>query len=861
MVVGKTLFYGSTRTDSVVALDTKTGSLKWRFMVGGPVRFAPVAHGGRVYFGSDDSFFYAVNAADGQLIWKFRAAPSERKVIGNDRLISVWPIRGGPVVTGDTLRFTAGVWPIEGTFLFTVDLAKSIDVAEYTAFSLPEIVPQGYLAQSGARLLIPGGRAPVTAYDVEKREFIEYDYRSRGLTDFHVAAKGRYLFHGDRVFDCDTEELIDLPVGRPVTGSDSEFLFFASAQKIQAANLGKPKEVETKDRRGKPIKKRLFETSWELSSDQILAVLNETEDRRSPKYRYELDDELTIDVRAGNRIYGRSGDVVFGIELPHEDQAAKVTWAKAVKGTPGTMIAADDKLFIATREGRIYCYSGDQGHPRIHEAPKQPRRLPVAARKPDLDLGLSMVGVDQGFALIWGLSDEGDRAYNALRRILHESDLRVVAVDPNEERVQRLRTRLTDEGFYGERIELRVGNPADYNWPPYLASVVLSDHLANAGWSEGVGFVTELFRTLRPYGGAACLRLSDAEHQEMSKWVAAAKLSNGEVTRDGDYSILRRVGTLAGTANWEHEYGDPANTLTSPDTLVKPPLGLLWFGGPSSNGDLYYDRHRWPPSMAVVDGRIFLQGPEKLTAVDVYTGRILWQIPIATGLSPGRRGWISVTGFHFVAIPDGIYLTYERSCVRLDPATGKQLSEFRLPNADDHWGRVRIVGDRLIVPVFRPVDDSVARGYVSGWRDDRGPPGSGRLAKRVAVLDRNDGRLLWEREADHGVLMLSVSSNRVFCFDGILKDFFRSEDRKGIDPSSKKQLSLKVWDINTGEQIWKKETLMAMTWLAYSEEHDVLVASNKNGVEAWRGNNGERLWRKNNIGYGFKGHPESVWNK
>ena len=109
--------------------------------------------------------------------------------------------------------------------------------------------------------------------------------------------------------------------------------------------------------------------------------------------------------------------------------------------------------------------------------------------------------------------------------------------------------------------------------------------------------------------------------------------------------------------------------------------------------------------------------------------------------------------------------------------------------------------------------------------------------------------------------MLSVSSNRVFCFDGILKDFFRSEDRKGIAPSSKKPLSLKVWDINTGEQIWKKETLMAMTWLAYSEVHDVLVASNKNGVEAWRGNNGERLWRKNNIGYGFKGHPESVWNK
>ena len=56
VVVGRTMFLGSTRNDSLVALDTRTGAEKWQVQVGGPVRFPPVAYAGAVYFVSDDGY-------------------------------------------------------------------------------------------------------------------------------------------------------------------------------------------------------------------------------------------------------------------------------------------------------------------------------------------------------------------------------------------------------------------------------------------------------------------------------------------------------------------------------------------------------------------------------------------------------------------------------------------------------------------------------------------------------------------------------------------------------------------------------------------------------------------------------------
>ncbi len=194
IVVGKRLFVGSNRDDSVTAFDTDTGIEQWKFFSDGPVRLAPVADSDRVIFGSDDGCVYCLNADDGSLIWKHRAVPSRRLVLGNERLISVWPVRGGPVLHEDRVYFAAGVWPLEGTFVFCLDARSGeviwrndkasylYDIHPHNAESYGGLAPQGYLLIDGETgdLIVPSSQAYPARFDLKTGDLKEFELPSAG---------------------------------------------------------------------------------------------------------------------------------------------------------------------------------------------------------------------------------------------------------------------------------------------------------------------------------------------------------------------------------------------------------------------------------------------------------------------------------------------------------------------------------------------------------------------------------------------------------------------------------------------------------------------------------------------------------
>lgn len=192
IVLGKRVFLASNFEDSVTAFDTDSGEELWKFFTNGPVRFAPVAGKGRVIFGSDDGCVYCVKASDGSLVWKKRAVPSERMVLGNGRLISVWPIRGGPVLHDDRVYFAAGVWPLEGTFVFCVDAATGetiwrndraaylYQVHPHNAEAYGGLAPQGYLLIEGEDLVVPSSQAYPARFDLETGELKEFELPAPG---------------------------------------------------------------------------------------------------------------------------------------------------------------------------------------------------------------------------------------------------------------------------------------------------------------------------------------------------------------------------------------------------------------------------------------------------------------------------------------------------------------------------------------------------------------------------------------------------------------------------------------------------------------------------------------------------------
>ncbi|MEK6238267.1 MAG: PQQ-binding-like beta-propeller repeat protein, partial [Planctomycetales bacterium] len=74
------VFVASIESHAVHALDAKTGKKSWTYITGGRVDSPPTIHKGLALFGSADGWIYAVRASDGELAWRFLAAPEDRRV-------------------------------------------------------------------------------------------------------------------------------------------------------------------------------------------------------------------------------------------------------------------------------------------------------------------------------------------------------------------------------------------------------------------------------------------------------------------------------------------------------------------------------------------------------------------------------------------------------------------------------------------------------------------------------------------------------------------------------------------------------------------------------------------------------------
>ena len=121
IVAGDKVFLGNSVDGKVYALDAASGHTLWTYYTGGPVRFAPVAWKDRIFVASDDGHLYALAAQDGRLLWKHRGGPDGSMRLGNERMISKWPARGGPAVMDDTVYYAAGIWPSDGIFLYALN--------------------------------------------------------------------------------------------------------------------------------------------------------------------------------------------------------------------------------------------------------------------------------------------------------------------------------------------------------------------------------------------------------------------------------------------------------------------------------------------------------------------------------------------------------------------------------------------------------------------------------------------------------------------------------------------------------------------------------------------------------------------
>jgi outer membrane protein assembly factor BamB len=105
-IAGGMVFLAVVDKHRVCALEADSGRPVWSFTAGGRVDTPPTIHGGMALFGSADGWVYAVRAADGELVWRFRAAPHDRRIMAFGQLESPWPLHGA-VLVKDGLAYVA----------------------------------------------------------------------------------------------------------------------------------------------------------------------------------------------------------------------------------------------------------------------------------------------------------------------------------------------------------------------------------------------------------------------------------------------------------------------------------------------------------------------------------------------------------------------------------------------------------------------------------------------------------------------------------------------------------------------------------------------------------------------------------
>jgi len=709
------VYFGSSADDHLTCLDAATGQVRWRYATEGPIRLAPVLAGGRVLVGSDDGCVHCVQASDGRPLWRQRVAPEDRRIPGNGRMVSYWPVRGGLVVRGDRVICGAGLFPPADVFLACLSIATGELIWRQVAERMPI---EGYLLASERSIYAPTGRTPPAVYDASDGRLTQVMKGPGGAYallagDVLVSGPGRVETQLGASSAAEPDRMAVFRGFRLAVSGDTAYL--AGKDTLSALDFGRHAALASSEPSAEAWRSAL---RWEVPS----------------RYPFSL-------LLAGDTLFAGGQDEIAAFDAGD----GHVKWIAPVEGRAEGLAAAHGRLWVSTDTGAVHCFGAmaAEAHAPVGPEPgASPTESSLAATVAEHILRLS--GARQGFALVAGL-DDGALAC-ALAR---QSDLQVVCADPDAARVDRARSRLVREGLYGTRVSVHCVPLDRLPYAACFANLVVSESALGRGTLDCPA--AEVVRVTRPEGGVACLGQSALpayggrrperrlQLPALARWASADGDQGFEIRREaGLWAVLKR-GALAGAGRWTHTYADPGNTACSGDSLCRGPMAVQWFGEPGPRAMV--DRHHRTVPPLYGAGRLFVPGNECVFGVDAYNGTPLWRADL-----PGsRRVGIPRDAGSMTLADDLLYVASGSRCIGLDVASGEPRASLEAPRSgtgETLWGYVAVVGEWL----YGTVEASGASrtGYGREVADEQ--YGFGRpiaTSRALFCLNRHSGEPRW----------------------------------------------------------------------------------------------------------------------
>ncbi len=872
IVLGGRLFLGFNDQCKLMALDATTGTTLWTYFAEGPVRLPPVGWQDRVYFCSDDGYLYCVQAATGELLWKFSGCPNSQHAIGNRRLTSAWPARGGPVVFEDKVYFAASIWPFMGTFIYALNAATGAvewvndrTGAQYikqphSAPSFAGVAPQGAMVATQEHLIAPGGRSVPAVFERKSGELKYFEINAAGKGnggDFVCADALHFYVHtreqGTRAFELQTGVKTAFTPNEPVLSAG--FLFSA----------------ETTDA-GPMIR------AYDVREPSNLA--------REPVWEFAASGQSDLIMSDGKLIAAGNGTVSV-IAVP-EFASEKYGKPKLLASFPteqdlARLLVADQKLFAVTESGKVMAFGATT--PSTAQAAESRGSAESTETIPEQRSNSSGLAelLDQapaeGYAFWYGSSDD-ERLWSLAINSPFEQ---LIIVDADSSRVERLRQRLDQRNLYG-KVTVHASKAGEFRAPQFVGNWVFVATPELFSETE----LRAIYDCVRPYGGAMALLTEAGNAATSLDAIKALQLENAAAQMNAHGVLVKRMGALTGAADWTHQYGNVANTIKSNDARVKLPLGILWFGG-SSNADVL-PRHGHGPPEQVIGGRLFIQGMNCLSARDVYTGRVLWKrefedlgtydiyydatyddTPLDPKYNqvhiPGANG----RGTNYVVTEDRVYILDGGVCLMLDPKTGATVGQIELPadaeGDQPEWGYLGVYEDMVLGGIgFAKYRKRYGLEF-EGDKDlstSRAGFGSKSFdvaaSRELAAFDRHTGKLLWKTSATHSFWHNGIvaGNGRIFCLDKNPTPIEEAMLRRGLSlPDSYRIVCL---DAANGQTQWEIKEGIFGTWLGYSEHHDLLLQAGAQGsdrllaeigqgMRVYQASTGQLQWKKDALKY------------
>ncbi len=376
--VGDSVCFGSSVDDAVHCLDVETGTEKWVFPAGGPVRLPPSWHEGRVYFGSDDGHAYCVDAATGSLVWKRKPSGAETLMLSNGKLISHWPCRTGVLIHDSLAYYGASLLPWEKSYLCAVD-ARSGDEEGPGCYcvTFEHLTMQGAILATESRLYLPQGRQRPELFDrATGRSLGGVGGAGQGGVFAVVTRTGEFVSghgqnHGSggelRGFDADSRDyFVTFPEARQIVVTD-EVAYLNMGREIGGFDRARYMELAKRQTQLQSRRKAIQEQLAQLSEPSrgpagedlreelkpIESELAASPSKMAACYTWKTTGDCPHDlILAGNTLFAGGDDRVVAFDAASGKELGSVP----VTGRAYGLVAANGRLFASTDRGTIHCF-------------------------------------------------------------------------------------------------------------------------------------------------------------------------------------------------------------------------------------------------------------------------------------------------------------------------------------------------------------------------------------------------------------------------------------------------------------------------------------------------------------------------